>query len=180
MNSAACPAPASAPREPVATPLATQGSAIAQDPSTHAAANLAALLDAVIEGSARLVLTRADQPFGSHTSAIATRGLQVMNAPRPIPGAITWMGPCRHGRFYAAVDATTTTALECLRLDAWPVRNLAEPEIRAVLKHLAVEAGYQDLPTIMTDNDLTLRDLEHMYRVPVPGCGVGPEHAYEG
>jgi hypothetical protein len=152
------------------TPIQMKPSA---EPTAQA---LAELLCAMMEGGTRLVLTRSETPYGSLTATILERGLVVMNAPRPIPGAYTWMGPCRHGRFYAAVEPGHHDATACHQLDAWPVRNLAESEIGPALNHLAVEAGYRDLTTLMTENDLTREEVEQMYVVPLPGCGVGVEH----
>ncbi len=47
-------------------------------------------------------LNTATNPFGEHTRAILLNHWDVYNAPRPIPGEITFQGEFRHGIFYAA------------------------------------------------------------------------------
>ncbi|MFF0770904.1 hypothetical protein ACFYUK_18610 [Nonomuraea wenchangensis] len=40
--------------------------------------------------------------WGEHDHLIRTKGLAVVNAPRPVAGNLTWTGEFRHGRYYAA------------------------------------------------------------------------------
>ena len=53
---------------------------------------------------------------------------EVVNAPRPIPGLVTWEGTFRHGIHYAA-GLRTEFGSVWDALDAWPCKLISNQEI---------------------------------------------------
>lgn len=94
---------------------------------------------------ARIIFINAERPFGEHTEVVrakvAAGEWEVVNAPRPIPGELTWLGDCRHGTFYAAGDPARfeNALMGWSALDAWYVQEIDNDEIRRRLEALAAE-----------------------------------------
>jgi hypothetical protein len=97
-------------------------------------------------------LNTATTPFGEHTTAIALNRWAVYNAPRPIPGEITFQGAFRHGIFYAA-GPLDRYAQDWADLDAWPVQRISNLQI---VDHLAAMARERNttLAEVLEDTDL--------------------------
>ena len=75
--------------------------------------------------------------FDHYTQQIIHNRWTVVNAPRPIPGAITWTGLFRHGIFYAAgPSAQFQSHWDCL--DAWPCQLISNHEITEILRAKAL------------------------------------------
>lgn len=88
----------------------------------------------------------------------------MVNAPRPLPGTVTWEGEYRHGTFYAAGP------LEIFRdrwaeLDGWPVKEITNEEIEARLEQECVERSIT-LEEILEDWDGNMRQLAGTFGLP--------------
>ena len=98
----------------------------------------------------------------AHADRIATQGLVIVNAPRPIYGTITWTGQYRHGTFYAAGTRAEYGA-HWDQDDAWDVITLSNAaSITAVKAYLLGRGGdYWECASAFSD-----KDLAGMYRMP--------------
>lgn len=88
------------------------------------------------------IYVNADQPFGEHSGTIERKGWAVANAPRPIPGEVTWQGDFRHGVFYAAGDLFMY-GNSWASLDAWPVVPITNQEVLSKLEAYCAENGVE-------------------------------------
>jgi hypothetical protein len=104
---------------------------------------------------ATIYLNTATNPFGDHATAILLNRWAVFNAPRPIPGEITFQGEFRHGIFYAA-GPLEQYAQVWTDLDAWPVELISNIQIVDRLSTMAADRHttlaeileYTDLPNL--------------------------------
>lgn len=85
-----------------------------------------------------IYINNPGQPFGEHTTIIALNHWQVVNAPRPIPGMVTWQGDFRHGIFYAA-GPIEQFGQSWNELDAWPVEAITNLQIVEKVKAMCEE-----------------------------------------
>jgi len=83
-------------------------------------------------------LTRTWWIEGVHGEWPATVGgvetsWRIFNAPRPLPGSVTWDGEFHHGIFYAAIDPEDDYATEleerCISLDGHLVIPIEKEEV---------------------------------------------------
>ncbi len=104
-------------------------------------------------------------PFGPHTTVIKLNRWKVVNAPRPLPGQVTWTGAFRHGIFYAAGPAAEFNAT-WNALDAWPVEEVTNLEIATRLALKAEEAGFRSLRQAVEESGMTIPELAASYGWP--------------
>lgn len=81
-----------------------------------------------------------DHICGQYEPMVKASGWQVVNAPRPLPGAAWWDGPFLHGIFYAAGDPKEYDQ-QWTALDAWPVIQISNEEIAERLREDARGSG---------------------------------------
>lgn len=97
-----------------------------------------------------IYINQADA-FGEHTQTIQDKGWKVYNAPRPIPGDLTWISDCRHGVFYAA-GSEEMFGQSWEALDAWPVEAIDNTWVYKQLLFKAWSCGYHNLRAFMLSN----------------------------
>jgi hypothetical protein len=97
-----------------------------------------------MEATVIVYLNNPPFPFGEHTTAIILNGWSVVNAPRPLPGEVTWTGDFRHGVFYAA-GPREMFGESWDDLDAWPVQAITNIEIVEMISKRARDRGFKGL-----------------------------------
>lgn len=103
-------------------------------------------------------------PFGEHTATIQLNRWAVVNAPRPIPGAITWQGEFRHGIFYAAGNRADFGE-RWNDLDAWPVEAITNLDVTERIAAMARERG-TTLAEVLDDFDGDMSELAKACNLP--------------
>jgi len=77
---------------------------------------------------------------------VAENGWKVMNAPRPLPCEIPWVGEYRHGIFYGAgPEEEFKEAWD--GLDCWPVVFLTNHDIEGIVRAEARQDGSEEFLT---------------------------------
>jgi hypothetical protein len=108
-----------------------------------------------------------DEPFPEQPEILSrarTSGWQIVVAPRPIPGTVTWRGRWTHGDHYAAGPAEEFG--EAWRgLDAWPVEFLTNDLIRDMLAAEAEEL-HQSLQELVEDAGGRIEDAARERGLP--------------
>ncbi len=82
----------------------------------------------MIDGQRLVWVNNPAAPFGDFSQMIVLNGWAVANAPRPLPGAVTWKGDHRHGVFYAA-GPIGQFGQDWADLDGWPVKAITNMQI---------------------------------------------------
>ena len=84
----------------------------------------------------------------------------ILNAPRPIPGNMTWQGDFRHGIFYSAMNPDTqffnSDFEQAKELDAWEIVYYSIGEARDAMKNNPKYLEYLD--DIDGIDDIELRE----------------------
>ena len=99
-----------------------------------------------------LYVNAATTPYGEHTSTIALNRWPVANAPRPLPGAVAFVGPFLHGIYFAA-GPQGVFGERWRDLDAWPVELITNFQIVERLIALA-QARHTTLAKLLGDQGL--------------------------
>jgi hypothetical protein len=89
----------------------------------------------------RVLMNSEGEPFPEQPEILSrsrASGWQIVVAPRPIPGTVTWRGRWTHGDHYAAGPGESF-AETWGGLDAWPVEFLTNDIIRDMLAAEAEE-----------------------------------------
>ena len=89
-------------------------------------------------------------------------GWVVANAPRPLPGTITWTGPFRHGIFYAAAPEIIPGTFGWAADDAWLIELITNDQIRELALAKLAEHGFASLE----DADMTMVEMAAMMQLP--------------
>jgi len=94
-------------------------------------------------GSEKVVYVNREDPDYRTLRGWADKGMEIVNAPRPLAGQVSWEGPFRHGIFYVASEPGMAALVRGSTLgwdamDAWPVRLVDNAYIEErVREHLA-------------------------------------------
>jgi hypothetical protein len=100
-----------------------------------------------------IYLNAATNPFGPHATLIALQRWSVVNAPRPLPGSITFVGPYAHGIYFAA-GPQAVFGERWRDLDAWPVELITNLQIVERLSAIARARG-TTLAAVLEDQELS-------------------------
>lgn len=115
----------------------------------------------------RILMNSEDEPFPEQPEILSrarTSGGQIVVAPRPIPGTVTWRGRWTHGDHYAAGSAEEFA--ETWRgLDAWPVEFLTNDHIRDMLAAEAEEL-HRSLQELVDDAGGRIEDAARERGLP--------------
>lgn len=109
----------------------------------------------------------ADHFAGEHEAEIAAKGYTLVNAPRPLPGVITWADPDnnRHGFFFAAGPAEQY-GQQWRDLDAWTVIALTNADAITFMREAAPERDALPLDELLTRPGQSYGWIARTYGIP--------------
>jgi hypothetical protein len=110
------------------------------------------------------ILINVKTGFGQYTAKIVENNFVVYNEPRPLPGALTWVGDFRHGVFYAAGQLSNFEK-DWLNLDAWEVQLISNDQIYELLRERAQSLG-KDLDAFLANFKGGIKRLAESYNLP--------------
>jgi hypothetical protein len=129
-------------------------------------------------GSVRLpvvILADAgDRPSDHLSEEIAANGWRVFNAPRPIPGRLTWTSDFRAGVFYAA-GPVEEFGRAWADLHAAEVLLVTTADVDAFIKRRLTECDLTSLEDAEAQAGVTRSDLARSYDLPLTHDTLTPD-----